>query len=144
MKHPGVERLTLKNQAAGFSKLIKIMRGEKIEEQKKRKEYVRKNLKNDMREKQLEKTIILRLNLYEHIIAWKVGDTSTYNSQYTVSGIADIEGFNFKTREKFYIEVKDPYGIWRNSQIAFMGLCVQMNIKYILAFTLNEAIDGVV
>lgn len=139
MKFPGIPKPTIKSQVAGLSNMIKIARASTIAKPKKRKTYIRKKIKNDMFEKRLEEKIILCLNLKRHIIAWKVGETSTYNAQYTINGIADIEGFNFKTLKKFYIEVKRPGGAWRDSQIAFMGLCDQMDIEYILAFTFEEA-----
>ena len=144
MSHPGIPKPNLKDQAKGFSRMVKIMRGEVIDKPKQRKPYVRKNANNDMREKVIERNIINRLNLDPNVICWKSGEQSEYNAPFIIPGMPDIGGFHLGRKEMFFIEVKSPGGVWRNTQVAYYGLCQMMGIKYILAYSVKEAIDGVI
>jgi len=98
-------------------------------------------VKNDMKEKKLEQEIIWMLNLIPHIIAWKSGEDSTYNSKHILPGIPDIQGFHLKDKYTFFIEVKTKGGHWRHTQVAFMGICHQAGIKYILAYSTKDVLD---
>lgn len=97
-------------------------------------------IKNNMREKKLEHRILLALDMYNHIIVWKSGESSVYNSRFNLPGMPDIQGINLKTKEIFFIEAKSKGGVWRDSQVAFMGICEQIGVKYILAYELSDAL----
>lgn len=117
--------------------MVKIMKGESIERKAVRKKPVRKSPKNDMREKKIERNIILGLRLrgYE---CGKTGESSTYNSDLILDGKGDIEVITY--RGLVYLEVKVGANKQRSTQRVFEEICIKYGIEYYVVKSLNESL----
>jgi len=108
---------------------------------KKRRTYKRRTVKNDMREKRLEEAILINLRMMGYK-AYKVGETSTYNSHYIQDGKADLEIF-LPGLGVVYLEVKEGDHGQTGSQPEFEKLCKQCNLPYFIVRSLQGALQAV-
>jgi len=142
--YPGIQKSSKKADVAMIYKVKDIVDGNfKVEVYKPRKSYVRKNSKNFMHEKFIERTIINELrSYYPEFEVYKTGETSMYNSQYCEVGVADItvKGAPFKI---CYMEVKTPTGRRQKSQIEAEERCKKAGIGYYLVRGLRESMEAV-
>ena len=122
--------------------LARIHQGVELPRLKPPQKRTRRSPTNDMREKALERKMLFWLNTHEHIVAWKNGEQSWYNNKWILPGMPDIMGFNIAARFVFFVEVKVGSS-WRPSQVAFMGVCSQVFIRYVLAYSVED-LRGVV
>lgn len=101
--------------------------------------------KRNLKEKRIEKEILLSLNLIPGIIAAKSGEQSTYNSNKNLDGMSDIivfiEFFGVIFMEvKQESERKKSNGGLRDTQVKFQEICKQCNLLYYVVYNREEAI----
>lgn len=106
-----------------------------------RKKPVRTSAKNDMREKRLEKKIILTLQLKGYYVA-KSGESSVYNGRHILSGMSDLIVF-LPEKGVVFMEVKDTKGKMRDTQLRFEKLCFVCCVKYVVVRSVKEAIESI-
>lgn len=118
-----------------------------VKVKKSRKPGVRKSIKNNMVEKEIEKDIIFHLDLKGYPVM-KSGEQSTYNSNHVKSGMSDLIVFCEQHRVIF-MEVKQPSrkklnnGGLRESQIEFSRLCGNYGVKYCVVYSVEDALREV-
>jgi hypothetical protein len=140
---------TIKDTVAGMMVVAKALRGEALDVPKKRKAPVRKSVKNIMAEKELELQIILRL-MQKGFVVYKTGmpGAHDYNCKHNPVGIADLLVFGLPNKIVM-IEVKVPTkryvknGGLTGKQPEFRDLMGKMGIKYVIAYSVTDALDAV-
>jgi hypothetical protein len=148
--HPGLgARRTIKDTVAGMMVVAKALRGEALDVPKKRKAPVRTKPRNDMIEKELERQIIFTLQRAGYLVyKTSLGGAYCYNTQYNNPGMADLLVFGLPNKIVM-IEVKVPTkryvknGGLTGKQPEFRDLMVKMGIKYVIAYSVTDALEAV-
>lgn len=139
MRHPGIERKKLKDEMKAFPTLVKIHRGEHIETKSKRNPRAPETKKRNMTEKALEKKIIIALKMMGCEVS-KAGESSVYNSNFCLSGVADLIVFIPKAGIMFMeVKTESKQSKQRETQIQFESLCLKTGVKYVVVRSVEEA-----
>jgi hypothetical protein len=147
---PGLgAKRTIKDVVDGMNAISKVIRGEKIAVKKKRAAPVRKVNKNVMEEKELEASIIWRLRQAGYWV-YKNGGSGAfdYNQGGNPSGLADLCVIG-KPGGIVFIEVKVPTkrcvknGGLTGKQPEFRDVCQKAGVKYVVAYSVTDALEAV-
>ena len=147
---PGLgAKRTIKDVVDGMNAISKVIRGEKMPVKKKRAAPVRKVNKNVMEEKELEASIIWRLRQAGYWV-YKNGGSGAfdYNQSHNPSGLADLCVIG-KPGGIVFIEVKVPTkrcvknGGLTGKQPEFRDVCQKAGVKYVVAYSVTDALDAV-
>lgn len=146
-KHPGIERRKkLSEEIKQFPLMTAIMKGDDPTIIK-RKRRAPETKKREMGEKQLEGQIILRLKMRGCEVA-KAGEDATYNSQFVLAGMSDLIVF-CPGQGVVFMEVKLPKykntstGGLRETQVKFRDLCERCGLKYVVVYSVSDAVQAI-
>lgn len=127
-------RKGLKDQMKAFDSLMGIMRGDKMEPVKIRAKRKLRTKPNDMKEKKLERDILMSLSLVNGIAFGKTECDAMYNGRWNFNGFSDLTVFDLIAKKLYFIELKVGKGRLRASQVRFRGYCEMVGIDYIVAY----------
>ena len=108
---------------------------------KKRKPRAKETKPRNMAEKRLERDIILSLELKGYVMA-KSGESSIYNSQHILHGMADLQVFG-QPNGIVFLEVKVGKHGQTGKQPEFELLCKKNGLKYVVVKSIKEALEAV-